>query len=279
MGDPVGPQDVRRELAWELRELADRHGASAVFYEVGAEDLPIYLDLGLRLRKLGEEARVPLAGFSLEGGAPQGAPRRAQPLRCATAAASRCVPRGRGRRGCLAELRADLGRVARAASTRARSASRSARSTHDYLARGPVAIVAHGGTIVAFANVWAPDCREELSIDLMRYADDAPSGVDGLPLPRAPAVGAAAQGYAWFSLGMAPLAGFEHHRLAPLWNRLGALLFRHGEQFYNFQGLRSFKDKFDPVWEPRYLASPGGLAVPFVLTASRRWSTAVLRGR
>jgi phosphatidylglycerol lysyltransferase len=54
--------------------------------------------------------------------------------------------------------------------------------------------------------------------------------------------------------------------LAPLWNRLGALLFRHGEHFFNFQGLRAFKDKFDPVWEPRYLASPGGLAVPLVLT-------------
>ena len=75
-----------------------------------------------------------------------------------------------------------------------------------------------------------------------------------------------AEGYRWFSLGMAPLSGFEHRRLAPLWNRLGALLFRHGENFYNFQGLRAFKDKFDPVWEPRYLASPGGLAVPFVLT-------------
>ena len=75
-----------------------------------------------------------------------------------------------------------------------------------------------------------------------------------------------AQGYAWFSLGMAPLSGFERHRLAPLWNRLGALLFRHGEHFYNFRGLRAFKDKFDPVWEPRYLAAPGGLATPFVLT-------------
>jgi phosphatidylglycerol lysyltransferase len=77
---------------------------------------------------------------------------------------------------------------------------------------------------------------------------------------------AQAQGYRWFNLGMAPLAGFDPHRLAPLWNRLGALLFRHGEHFYNFRGLRAFKDKFDPVWEPRYLASPGGLSAAFVLT-------------
>jgi phosphatidylglycerol lysyltransferase len=46
---------------------------------------------------------------------------------------------------------------------------------------------------------------------------------------------------------------------------MAAFLARHGEPFYNFQGLRRYKDKFDPVWEPRYLASPGGLVLPAVL--------------
>jgi phosphatidylglycerol lysyltransferase len=55
--------------------------------------------------------------------------------------------------------------------------------------------------------------------------------------------------------------------LAPLRHRVGALVFEHGERFYNFQGLRHFKEKFDPVWEPRYLASPGGLALPRILAA------------
>jgi phosphatidylglycerol lysyltransferase len=74
------------------------------------------------------------------------------------------------------------------------------------------------------------------------------------------------EGYRWFNLGMAPLSGLEDRALAPLWNRLGAFMFRHGEHFYNFQGLRRYKDKFDPEWEPRYLASPGGLALPRILT-------------
>jgi phosphatidylglycerol lysyltransferase len=47
---------------------------------------------------------------------------------------------------------------------------------------------------------------------------------------------------------------------------LGALVFRHGEHFYNFRGLRQYKEKFDPIWEPKYLASPGGLALPRILT-------------
>jgi phosphatidylglycerol lysyltransferase len=52
-------------------------------------------------------------------------------------------------------------------------------------------------------------------------------------------------GYRWFSLGMAPLSGFEHSPVAPLWNRAGAFLYEHGEAVYNFQGLRLFKQKFN----------------------------------
>jgi phosphatidylglycerol lysyltransferase len=42
-------------------------------------------------------------------------------------------------------------------------------------------------------------------------------------------------------------------------------MYRHGEHFYHFKGLREYKNKYDPVWEPKYLASPGGLALPRVL--------------
>ena len=75
-----------------------------------------------------------------------------------------------------------------------------------------------------------------------------------------------AQGYHWFNLGMAPLSGMESREAAPIWHKLGYWVARHGEHFYNFQGLRRFKQKFDPVWQPKYLACPGGLVLPRVLT-------------
>ena len=34
------------------------------------------------------------------------------------------------------------------------------------------------------------------------------------------------------------------------------LTYRHGGAFYNFEGLRAFKQKFAPDWRPRYLALP-----------------------
>ena len=98
----------------------------------------------------------------------------------------------------------------------------------------------------------------------MRYLPEAPNGVmDYLFLELM--LWGHKEGYRWFNLGMAPLSGLQDHALTPLWNRLGAFVFRHGEHFYNFQGLREYKEKFDPLWEPKYLASPGGLMLPRML--------------
>jgi phosphatidylglycerol lysyltransferase len=73
------------------------------------------------------------------------------------------------------------------------------------------------------------------------------------------------QNFQWFNLGMAPLTGAENTELASLWNRMAAFISRHGEHFYNFQGLRQYKEKFDPIWTPKYLATPGGLALPRII--------------
>ncbi len=40
---------------------------------------------------------------------------------------------------------------------------------------------------------------------------------------------------------------------------------QNGEHFYTFQGLWQYKEKFDPLWEPKYQASPGGIMLPRIL--------------
>jgi phosphatidylglycerol lysyltransferase len=112
--------------------------------------------------------------------------------------------------------------------------------------------------------MWSGGGKQELSIDLMRYLPEAPRGVMEYLFIQLMLWGKE-EGYRWFNLGMAPLSGLEDHALAPLWSRLGAFVFRHGEHFYNLQGLRQYKEKFDPEWESRYLASPAGLSLPRIL--------------
>jgi len=41
--------------------------------------------------------------------------------------------------------------------------------------------------------------------------------------------------------------------------------------FYSIEGLRAYKEKFDPIWRSKYLASPGGFALPAFWPTSRPW--------
>ncbi len=262
LGDPLGDTDDRRELAWRFRELADRHGGWTVFYEVGVHQLPLYIDLGLTFLKLGEQARIPLEQFSLEGGDRKTLRRTLRAIEKDGGSFQIIPPKDVP--PILPTLRAISDGWLMEKHTREKGFSLGLFDER-YVSRCPVAVVRRQGEIVAFANVWATSLKEELSIDLMRHSAAAPQGTMDYLFTELILWGRS-QGYRYFDLGMAPLSGLESHTLAPLWNRLGAFMYRHGEHFYNFQGVREYKEKFDPVWEPRYLASPGGLALPRIMT-------------
>ena len=261
LGDPVGPAARAEDLVWAFRELVDRSGGRTVFYEVSTRALPLYVDLGLSLMKLGEEARVRLESFGLEGSAR--ADLRQARRRAERDGASFEVLPASAVPALLPHLQLISDAWLEDKATAEKGFSLGAFSAV-YLSEFPLAVIRAEGEIVAFANLWPTANREELSIDLMRFLPDAPRGAMDFLFIELMLWGKA-EGYRWFNLGMAPLSGLENRALAPLWHRMGSFLSRHGESFYNFEGLRRYKDKFDPVWEPRYLAAPGGLALPRVL--------------
>jgi phosphatidylglycerol lysyltransferase len=262
LGDPLGVEAERGELAWQFRESADRHGGWPVFYEVSAKHLPIYIDLGLTLFKLGEEAMIPLSDFSLEGGNRK-ALRRTRKDALKAGATFEMIP-AEDTHIFIPELKRVSDEWLASKRTKEKGFSLG-RFDERYLQSFPVALIRVGDAVVAFANVWLGADKTEISVDLMRYTSVAPPGVMEFLLIELMLWGSS-NGYERFNLGMAPLSGIENRSLAPLWNRVGALLFSRGEPFYNFQGLRQYKEKFDPIWEPRYLASPGGLVLPRILT-------------
>ena len=262
MGDPMGRAEERDELAWKFREMVDRHDGWPVFYQVRPENLHLYLDLGLTLLKLGEEARVPLQQFSLEGS-------NRKRLR-------QTVKRFEKVNGTFEVIQAcdvsaylpEMQRISAewlATKPGGEKGFSLGFFDEEYLQRTPLALIRVDDRICAFANLWCGSSNDEVTVDLMRYSNDAPENVMEYLFIQTMLWGRE-QGYGWFNMGMAPLSGIESRRLAPLWNRLAGLAFRYGENFYSFQGLRSYKEKFDPVWEPRYLASRGGMALPRILT-------------
>jgi phosphatidylglycerol lysyltransferase len=261
LGDPIGARAGQEELVWRFRELSDLHGGWTVFYQISAEQLPLYIDLGLAVMKLGEEARVRLGDFSLEGSAR--AELRTQRRRAERDGATFRVVSPEQLPPLLPKLRAisDAWLQEKAVSEKSFSVGA---FDEAYISNFPVAVVSCANEPVAFASLWVSGDRQEIAVDLMRFGADAPRGAMDFLFVELLLWGRA-QGHQWLNLGMAPLAGLERHPLAPAWHRVGNLVFRYGEYFYNFDGLRRYKAKFNPLWESKYLASPGGLALPRVL--------------
>lgn len=261
LGDPVGSQQGAEDLVWRLHEMSDHHGGQTVFYQVCADRLALYVDLGLAALKIGEEARVLLTDFSLEGS--ERADLRQAHRRAQRDGASFEVLPPAAVEPLLPALRRISDAWLDAKSTGEKRFSVGAFSP-EYLRQFPIAVVRSQGTPVAFANLWTTGTKAELSVDLMRFDTSAPRGaMDYLFIELM--LWGRRDGYRWFNLGMAPLSGLEAHPLAPAWHRVGNFIFRHGEHFYNFEGLRRYKAKYAPSWEPRYLVARGGIALPRVL--------------
>ena len=252
LGDPVGDPAEASQLAWEFVDAANAANARPVFYEVSAANLALWAEMGLAMHKMGEEALVPLASFSLEGSA-------RKRLRTTH---NRAIRDGLGFEmltppvddATIDTLRAISDQWLADKKTSEKQFS-VGRFDPDYLRRFPIAVVRHEGRIVAFANVLTTGQKALATIDLMRHVDDAPPGLmDYLFIELMTHL--KAEGYAAFSLGIAPLSGLESRRGSRWTARLGALVYRHGGHFYNFDGLRNFKAKFDPDWQPRFLVAP-----------------------
>jgi phosphatidylglycerol lysyltransferase len=261
LGDPVSPLERISDLIRIFLEKCDDFDGVPVFYEVRKEQLHKYADFGLTFVKLGEEARVDLTTLTLEGGRSR---RFRQILRHLekTGSTFRIV--------CREDVPAIMDQLRTVSDDWLKGKPGGEKGFSlgffkpDYLSRFPVAVIEQHGDVMAFANVWPGPQRVEISVDLMRYRHNAPEEtMEGLLVHVM--MWAKTEGYRWFSLGMAPLSGFERSPVAPLWTRLGSFLYEHGETLYHFQGLRAYKEKFHPQWEPRYLVYPGGFRLPRVL--------------
>ncbi len=261
LGDPIGPQSERQKLLWAFRDLCDRHGGWPVFYLVDADGLSLYVDLGLSLLKLGDEARVALADFSVLNVASATIREvhrrvRDQEVRFEIVASAQVPP-------LIPELKAVSDNWLLHTRSQERGFSRGFFEP-GYVSRFPCAVVRHGGRLVAFAILWASRNKDELALDLMRYHAEAPEGIMDYLLVEL-MLGGKQRRYRWFNLGVAPLTGLDSHPLSPLWHRIGKLIYRQSEHFHTIEGLRRYEESFKPVWRPKYLAAPGGLNLPRVL--------------
>ncbi|MFI5389873.1 MAG: bifunctional lysylphosphatidylglycerol flippase/synthetase MprF [Bacteriovoracales bacterium] len=255
LGEVYGEKNSGRILLESFMDEADRYGTRIIFYQLAEEFIPVLLEAGLYVLKLGEEAHIPLQEFNLEG-------------------SNRKELRGSYRRGEREgvtfrimeppEVALNLNRLKEVSDIWLKKKNVKEKGfslgvfKESYLRNFPCAVIEKENKILAFANLFQGS-GQELSVDLMRYnTETAPKGVMDFLFVSILLWGKE-KGFKSFNLGMAPLSGITLKPWSSLWYKLAHLAFRHGEHFYNFQGLRDYKEKYDPIWKSRYVGSESGL--------------------
>ncbi|MNW25905.1 Phosphatidylglycerol lysyltransferase [compost metagenome] len=262
LGDPLGPREQISRAIQEFQQYADRYALLVVFYQVSPDYLPIYHENGYRFFKLGEVALVKLDEFTISG-------KKNTPLRTVR---NRYDREGYSFTMVHPPLTSSLLEQLEHVSCewlkgRKEKGYSLGWFQESYLSRAPIALVRNpDGNIIAFASL-APayDGDDKIAIDLMRHLPDAPNGTMDYLFTHV-MEWAREEGYSTFSLGMAPLSSVGQNEKALREERMARLVFQYGGNWYGFQGLRRYKEKFNPAWEPRYLAYPSSVSLP-ILTA------------
>ncbi len=258
MGDPIGPEEEIENLLWDFNDFCEAENKWPIFYQVGEKYLDFYLDLGLTFLKIGEEARVELQDFTLSNIKQSELVDRYSSLG-SEGYTFEVIPRAE-----VSQHLSDLEKLSR--QWNERNETEKDGFSHgifdaEYLKEFNLALVRKRGQPVAYSNIWVGADQYEVSFDVLR-SSDRHSEDSILFLLLELMLWGKRQQYQWFSLGMAPLSGLEDHQHTARWNKVANWVYTYGDNLYSFSQVRAFREQFDPVWEPRFMAIPGGWALP-----------------
>ena len=270
LGDPIGPLADLAHVLSEFQSFCTRNDWLCAFYQTLPDHLAVYKSAGLDALCIGQEAIVDLADFTLEGKA--GKEFRTAVNKLTRLGYQSAVYLPPLERALLEELRSvsDEWLTMMHGSEKRFSMGWFA---EEYVRTTPVVAVRSAeGSICAFANILPEYQRNECVIDLMRRRPELENGTMEV-LFVALFQWAKTQGYASFNLGLSALSGVGEQATDPAMERGLHYIFEHVNQFYNFKGLHSFKEKFHPRWAPRYLVYPSAASLPALGVALVRASS------
>jgi phosphatidylglycerol lysyltransferase len=249
LGDPVGPPDQIAGIIRDFLDYCRGNDWRVAFHQVTPEWLDAYHQAGLHRLKIGDDAIVELDKFRLDSKSMKTMRSRIQQLqkfgihfRIYESPLPDSV---------LAEAKEVSDEWLQIPGRRERSFTLGAFEPEYVKTTRLAAALDAQGKMLAFVNFVPSYVPGECTLDLMRRRTDAPNGIMDYLLVQA-LEWAKAQGFKTFSLGMAPMSGFQEREEASLEERAVHTFFSHLNFIFSYQGLRSYKGKFATRWEPRY---------------------------
>ena len=234
--------------------LADAEAAnvSVIFYEVNQETTLLLHEYGYGFMKFGETAQVPLEKFTIEG-------KHGKKFRTVV---NKLENKGYQFEVLQPPFDEELLNVLKEISDswldgRQEKSFSLGYFDEKYIQLAPIALVRdEENKVQAFVTFLASNGPEEASIDLMRYhLRTAPNGIMDYLFVKL-LLHFKEEGVIFFDLGMAPLSNVGTEKHSFLQEKVAYLIYAFTNRFYSFSGLRQYKQKFSPVWMPRYIAYP-----------------------
>ncbi|HEX6785627.1 MAG TPA: phosphatidylglycerol lysyltransferase domain-containing protein, partial [Acidimicrobiales bacterium] len=273
LGGPTGPPAHAPLVLAAFCDRCQRNGWVPAFHQLDHDGVALVASAGFKTVKIGEEAVIDLADFDLRDAhwkSLRSALRRVQRSGLEVVELSPPIDDAT-----LAELRQVSDAWLAVDGHRERSFTLG-QFDDDYLRSCPVlAVAGTDGGIAAFTNLVPSYASTNGNFDLMRRRPDAPNGVmDALYVGLIEHYRRA--GAAGLTLGLAPLARLDGSGVADHALRIVA---DHGDRAFHFAGLRRFKEKWRPRWEPRYTAYRYDADLPRVALALTRAGELPQHGR
>lgn len=260
MGNPIGDLSYTQTAVEELMIRADQFGYRPVFYEIDEAMIAMLHEHGFDFMKIGEQGYVDVMNFTLTGKKKKGLRAALNKIEREEFVFEMIQP------PFSEEFMAELQAVSdNWLGNRKEKGFSLGFFDESYVQAAPVAIVKNSvGRIVAFATLMPSHTEELASIDLMRHSDEAPSGIMDFLFVNL-YQWSQANDYQEFNLGMSPLSNVGASRYAFVSERIAGLIYRFSQDFYGFQGLRNYKNKFVYDWRPRYIAFRKSSSIAFTM--------------
>lgn len=267
LGDPIGAADQAAGAIRAFRDFCARNDWKPSFISTLPDYLEEYRESGFDSVCIGYEAIVPLGEFSLEGSRNKGIRNSISHMeRAGYRAPVQPPPLGDALMASLSEISDAWLTLHHGGEMRFSDGW----FNDDYIRNGPVIVVqAADGSPIAFANLVDEYAKNEVTIDLMRHRPGVEHGTMEFLFVRM-LQWAKENGYDTFSLGLSAIVGVGEKPEDPRVEKALHTIAEYASRFFNFRGLREFKNKFHPRWEPRYLIYPGAANLPLVLSTLLR---------
>jgi phosphatidylglycerol lysyltransferase len=269
LGDPVGKPDEIEGLIRSFAALCHENGWTLGFHGVLPELLPVYHRLGFRKLKIGDDAIVDLTQFNVGGKSRKDLRSKLNQMEKQGYQTVAYEPPLSDT--VVAEVKSISDEWLEIPGRRERRFTLGMYEPHYVRSMPLYAVHDPDGRMLAFMNLIPSYTPGECTVDLMRRRNQAPNGVMDYLFTKT-MLGMKEKGYARFSLGMAPMAGFQEREEASREEKAVHLFFKHLNFVFSFRGLYLYKAKFATIWEPRYAIYRKAVDLPRLAVALSRLS-------